>query len=98
VGVGDIYNEFKLFFGVSSAGSSGIKTLFISSAYLKEFWRTQILTSGTRPEILPEQKLWLFDCAIHAQDVLFFHFLLFILKLSLSYSYQQKIDKLVSPS
>ena len=48
VGVGDIYNGFKLLFLVSGPRALGIKTLYISSSHLKEIWRVQILTSGTK--------------------------------------------------
>jgi hypothetical protein len=63
--LGDIYNGFKLFFGVSSAGSSGIKTLFISSAHLKEIWRVQILTSGTHVTILGKPSFIVLADEIH---------------------------------
>jgi hypothetical protein len=48
VGVGDFYNGFKLLFLVSGVRALGIKTLSISSAHLKEFWRFQILALGTK--------------------------------------------------
>jgi hypothetical protein len=56
VGVGDIYNGFKLLFLVSGPRALGIKTLYISSSHLKEIWRVQILTSGTHATILGKQK------------------------------------------
>lgn len=41
-------------------GALGIKTLSISSAHLKKFWRLQILASGTEATIFARLKFYIF--------------------------------------
>jgi hypothetical protein len=49
-----------MLFLVSGPRALGLKTLCISSANVKEFWRIQILASGTEDTIITRLKFCIF--------------------------------------